>query len=139
MSALPPWAERVLRYSLVAVWLITAAVSVWELDGQSRALLAGLPAALGQPGTKTAIVLAGAAADAALGLWMAWRPGRAAYAAALLLMAVMTLLASVIQPDLWLHPLGPLSKNLPIAAVLWVLWQAAPRKAAADDGATVER
>ena len=27
------------------------------------------------------------------------------------------------QPDLWLHPLGPLSKNLPIAAALWVLWQ----------------
>jgi hypothetical protein len=27
----------------------------------------------------------------------------------------------VLNPGLWLHPLGPLLKNIPIAAVLWVL------------------
>lgn len=129
MNALPVATERLLRYSLVAVWLITAIVSVWELHGQSRALLAGLPAALQTPGWTAALILGGAAADAVLGGWMAWRPGRAAYAAALALMATMTVLATVIQPDLWLHPLGPLTKNLPIAAILWVLLQATPRAA----------
>ena len=36
---------QLLRGSLVVVWLATAVVSVWELHGQSRELLAGLPTA----------------------------------------------------------------------------------------------
>ena len=117
---------QLLRGSLVVVWLATAVVSVWELHGQSRELLAGLPTAwagghaLWLP---TAIILAGAAADAVLGLWLALRPGRKAYGAALLMMLAMTVLATAIQPAWWLHPFGPLTKNLPIAAILWVLLQ----------------
>ena len=117
---------RLLRASLVVVWLATAVVSVWELHGQSRELLAGLPTAWTEGNTSwlpTAIILAGAAADAVLGLWLALRPGRKAYGAALLIMLAMTLLATAIQPAWWLHPFGPLTKNLPIAAILWVLLQ----------------
>ena len=117
---------RLLRASLVVVWLATAVVSVWELHGQSRELLAGLPTAWAEghaPWLPTAIILAGAAADAVLGLWLALRPGRKAYGAALLMMLAITLLATAIQPAWWLHPFGPLTKNLPIAAILWVLLQ----------------
>ena len=117
---------QLLRGSLVVVWLATAVVSVWELHGQSRELLAGLPTAwagghaLWLP---TAIILAGAAADAVLGLWLALRPGRKAYGAALLMMLPIPLQAQAIHPPWWLHPFGPLTKNLPIAAILWVLLQ----------------
>ena len=117
---------QLLRASLVLVWLATAVVSVWELHGQSRELLAGLPTAWTEGNTSwlpTAIILAGAAADAVLGLWLALRPGRKAYGAALLVMLAMTLLATAIHPAWWLHPFGPLTKNLPIAAILWVLLQ----------------
>ena len=117
---------QLLRSSLVVVWLATAVVSVWELHGQSRELLAGLPTAWAgghAPWLPTAIILAGAAADAVLGLWLALRPGRKAYGAALLMMLAMTLLATAIQPAWWLHPFGPLTKNLLIAAILWVLLQ----------------
>ena len=114
-----PAHRRLLRYSLVFVWLATAVVSVWELDGQSRQLLATLP--FNSPASITALVLAGAAADAVVGLWIALWPGRAAYAVALLLMVAMTLLATAIEPAWWLHPFGPLTKNLPIAAILIVL------------------
>ena len=117
---------RLLRASLVVVWLATAVVSVWELHGQSRELLAGLPTAWTEGNTSwlpTAIILAGAAADAVLGLWLALRPGRKAYGAALLMMLAMTVLATAIQPAWWLHPFGPLTKNLPIAAILSVLRQ----------------
>ena len=117
---------QLLRASLVVVWLATAVVSVWELHGQSLELLAGLPTAWTKGNTSwlpTAIILAGAAADAVLGLWLALRPGRKAYGAALLVMLAMTLLATAIHPAWWLHPFGPLTKNLPIAAILWVLLQ----------------
>ena len=117
---------QLLRASRVVVWLATAVVSVWELHGQSRELLAGLPTAWTEGNTSwlpTAILLAGAAADAVLGLWLALRPGRQAYGAALLMMLIMTLLATAIHPAWWLHPFGPLTKNLPIAAILWVLLQ----------------
>lgn len=117
---------QLLRASLVLVWLATAVVSVWELHGQSRELLAGLPSAWTEGNTSwlpTAIILAGAATDAVLGLWLALRPGRKAYGAALLVMLAMTLLATAIHPAWWLHPFGPLTKNLPIAAILWVLLQ----------------
>jgi len=117
---------NLLRTSLVVVWLATAWVSVWELHGQSRELLAGLPTGWTEgraPWLPTAIILAGAAADALLGLWLALRPGRKAYGAALLMMAAMTVLATAIHPAWWLHPFGPLTKNLPIATILWVLLQ----------------
>lgn len=112
--------DRLLRLSLVAVWLMTAAVSLVELNGQSRQVLADAgvasPAWLVQ-----GLIVVGAVADLLVGVAL-WRwPGRASYLAALALMASMTLAATVLQPSLWLHPLGSLLKNLPIAAVLWHL------------------
>ena len=45
---------------------------------------------------------------------------------ALLAMLGMTLVATVMLPALWLHPLGPLTKNVPIAVVLWMLMRRSP-------------
>ncbi len=115
-----PWDDRrLLRWSLVCVWLVTALVSLWEWNGQSRALLASLPPHL--DGAKPWLIGAGAAADLLLALWLAWWPGRAAYAAALIVMLAMTALATLIQPDWWLHPFAPLVKNIPIAVILVIL------------------
>ena len=112
---------RWLRLSLVFVWLWTAFASLWEWNGQSLALLATLPDTW--PWLKPALIGGGAAVDAMLGLWLWWRPGRLAYGTALIAMGVMTVLATAIDPGWWLHPLGPLSKNIPIAAALLLLWR----------------
>lgn len=114
-----PLEKRYLRLSLVFVWLWTAVVSVWELQGQSRELL--VAGGVSDTNVANALVLAGAALDAILGLWLLLRPTRPAYLLALATMLVMTLVATLLSPYLWLHPLGPLSKNIPIAVVLWVL------------------
>ena len=108
-----------LRLSLAAVWLFTAAVSLWELHGQSRALL--VAGGIASAPLADGLVIAGALVDALLGLCILLRPTRWVYASALAAMVVMTLLASWMLPELWLHPLGPLSKNLPIAVLLWAL------------------
>ena len=111
--------RRLLRYSLVAVWLGTAIVSLAEWRGQSRDLLQA--SGFIQPAWHNGLIGAGVAVDLLLGFALWSRPTRATYIAALCVMALMTALATVLQPNLWLHPLGPLLKNLPIAAVLWVL------------------
>jgi hypothetical protein len=113
-----------LRLSIVFVWLATAAVSVWELQGQSAQLL--LAAGVRDPALARWLILAGAGVDAALGLAMLLWPARSSYLAALAVMGLMTLVATVIDPSLWLHPLGPLTKNLPIAALLFILAKAKP-------------
>jgi hypothetical protein len=39
-------------------------------------------------------------------------------------MLLMTLVATILYPSLWLHPLGPLTKNIPAAAALLILAKA---------------
>ncbi len=113
--------RRWLLASLVAVWIGTAAVSALGLHTEGRDLL--VAAGLRNEFWIAALILSGAAADLAVGLWLWWRPGRPAYAAALALMGTMTVTATVLLPDLWLDPLGRLLKNLPIAAILCALWR----------------
>ena len=113
-----------LRHSLIAVWLITIAVSVLEWNGQSLALLQqggirSLPLAHG-------LTAAGVALDVVVALALALRPGRAAYALAAGCVVGLTLVATALLPALWLHPIGPLSKNLPVLAILFVLWRRSP-------------
>lgn len=116
--------DLLLRASLVAVWLFTAVASIVELNGQSREVLAA--AGIASPAWLVQLlIVGGAAADLVVGIAL-WRwPGRASYGTAFALMLAMTLVATVLQPSLWLHPLGPLLKNLPIAALLWHLYRRA--------------
>lgn len=109
---------RWLHLSVVAVWLATAVVSLQQWHVQSSTLLqeAGLA-----PGWHGWLIGGGAAADLLLGLWLWLRPSRLACGAALAGMAIMTIAATALLPGLWLHPLGPLTKNLPIAAALLLL------------------
>jgi len=106
------------RYSLLLLWLHTGLVSLWELHGQSLGLLQ--TAGLGGP-LAMAVILAGAGLDLLLGaaLWR-WHT-RPVYRLAGLAMLLMTLVGSALLPTLWLHPLGPLSKNLAVGALLYLL------------------
>ncbi len=105
--------------SLVLVWLVTAAVSLWELNGQSLALTH--QAGVHDPDWSRRAILAGVAVDIVLGLAIWARPTRLVFLAAFVAMLGMTLIATLLEPAWWLHPFGPLLKNVPIAAVLWAL------------------
>ncbi|MDR0481320.1 MAG: DoxX-like family protein [Gallionellaceae bacterium] len=120
-------ALRLMRVSLVVVWLGTALVSALDFRGWSgldhegaRLLAAG---GIGDTRWQALLIWTGLLADLTVGLALCFKPGRASYCAALGLMIVMTLTGTVLQPALWLHPLGPLLKNLPIAAMLYFLLQ----------------
>lgn len=108
-----------LRGSLVAVWLITAGVSVLEADGQSAALLA--QAGVHSPRVASFLLWGGVAFDLAVALLLWRRPGRSSATVALGATLLLTAITTAVLPAMWLHPLGPLSKNLPILAALLVL------------------
>ncbi len=113
----------VARAGLIALWLATGVVSLIGLDGQSRALMvsAGTPEVWIAP-----VIVAGALADLLIGLAM-WRWHRRwVYRLAGAAMLLMTAVATVILPTLWLDPLGSLTKNLPIAILLLILDEDAP-------------
>ena len=108
-----------MRISLIVVWLGTALVSAIEHRGQSVEILA--QAGIRDASWQSALIWSGLLADALIGLALWFKPGKASYGAALALMLVMTVIATMLAPSLWLHPLGPLLKNLPIAAMLFYL------------------
>lgn len=122
------WALPVLRMALAALWIWTAVVSFGLYPVQdSLALLARV----GLHGAAASIALYGAAMlDLLLGLATLWVPrGRrgAVWAAQLALVAGYTVLVTLFLPEQWLHPYGPISKNLPIMAAIVLLWALEPR------------
>lgn len=119
---LPP-----LRGTIALVWLWTGAVSLGLYPVQdSYALLARV----GLHGALATLALYGAALlDVAFGLLTLLLPaGRrgALWAAQLLLIAGYTVLITLFLPEYWLHPYGPLSKNLPMMAAIALLWALEP-------------
>lgn len=123
------WAQPLLRVALAALWIWTAMVSfgLYPVAG-SLALLARV----GLHGAMASLALHGAAAlDLLLGLLTLaaparWRPW--VWAAQLALIAGYTALITLFLPEDWLHPYGPISKNLPIMAAIALLWALEPRR-----------
>ncbi|MFC4158707.1 SDR family oxidoreductase [Chitinimonas lacunae] len=109
-----------LRLSLAVVWIVTAVVSVFFYPvTDSLELLART----GISGAAGPLALYGAAGlDLLFGLGMLFLPRRRLlYKAQIGLILFYTLTISLFLPEFWFHPYGPLLKNLPMLAVLWVL------------------
>jgi len=116
------WLLSVLRTSIVAVWLVTAIVSygLYPVEA-SYELLArtGIPAAL-QP-----LMLYGAATfDLLLGLGILLLSRRRwLWLMQLGLIGFYTIVIAIKLPEFLLHPYGPLIKNLPMLAAIWLLYE----------------
>lgn len=118
-AALAVWRAPLLRLALAAVWLITAWVSLfaWPI-ADSLALLART----GLNGDLALAALIGAALlDAAIGLATLFAPGRRLWLGQMALIAGYSAVIAVCLPEFLIHPYGPVSKNLPILAVLILL------------------
>lgn len=118
-AAIAAWATPLLKLSLALLWWMTALVSsgLYPL-ADSLALLAPL----GLPHVVALLLLYGAAAlDFTLGLATLWWPSRRLWWLQIGLILGYTLIISLTLPHFWLHPFGPILKNLPILALLFVL------------------
>jgi len=111
--------RRLIRFTLAVVWLATGVLSL-GIYPQADSL--GLLERVGLHGAfaLTALYLA-AVLDIALGLLTLCRPGKFLWRAQAMLIAAYTLVISLWLPEFWLHPFGPILKNLPILMLLWLL------------------
>ena len=117
----------VLRAALALLWIWTAIVSFGLYPVQdSYALLARV----GLHGAWASLALYGAAAlDLALGVLTLAAPARwrrPMWLAQMALIAGYTLLITAFLPEYWLHPYGPIAKNLPLLALVALLWALEP-------------
>ncbi|MFO1400767.1 MAG: SDR family oxidoreductase [Steroidobacteraceae bacterium] len=117
--ALASWQRPLLRYSLAAVWTLSALASLFAFPRvDSMALLARV----GLSGVTAAACLYGASAiDLLLGIATLARPYRGTWIAQLALILGYTVVIVVAMPEWLWHPFGPILKNLPMLAILVVL------------------
>ncbi len=116
------WLLPILRVSIGLVWLGTGVVSLGIYPVESSyALLART----GMPEPLMPLFLYGAAAlDIALGiLTLLPKRSRWLWAGQAALVLGYTVIISWKLPEFWLHPYGPVLKNLPFLAALWILYE----------------
>lgn len=122
LSALLGWLQPLLRVSIAAVWLVAGVVSmgIYPVE-ESYTLLARV----GITGNLAPITLYGAAAiDMAFGLGTLFlRRRKFLWIAQAVLIVLYTLTITFFLPEFWLHPFGPLVKNLPILAAIWLMYE----------------
>jgi uncharacterized protein YbjT (DUF2867 family) len=116
-----------LRLAVAGVWIWTGIVSLGLYPvAHSYDLLArvGVTGSLAPPALYGAAVLDLALGVLTLAAPAGWR--RWTWATQLVLIGVYTVLISLFLPEYWLHPYGPLSKNLPMMAAIALLWALEP-------------
>jgi uncharacterized protein YbjT (DUF2867 family) len=116
------WLLPLLRSSVAAVWLITAAVSfgLYPPEDSYRLLeRSGVPSAMAP------LMLYGAATlDLLIGLGILLLRKRGwLWLLQLGLIGFYTVYIALRLPEFLLHPYGPLSKNLPMLAAIWLLYE----------------
>jgi len=111
--------NRVIRYSLAIVWIITGLLSLGIFPQQaSFALLERI----GIEGTAASVALyLGSTADIALGMLTLLRPSKTLWQTQGAVVLLYTIVISIGLPEFWLHPFGPILKNIPFLTLLWLL------------------
>lgn len=115
------WMLPLLRVSIALVWIVTGLLSFGLYPvSESLALLerTGLTGAIARVALYVAATL-----DLVLGFAMLWplRRRQLVYLAQIALILGYTAIITVALPEFWSHPYGPVLKNLPLLAALWLL------------------
>jgi hypothetical protein len=109
-----------LRFSIAFVWIFTGIVSfgIYPVE-ESYKLLSNV----GISGWLAPVMLYGAAIfDICLGIaTLVMSKRRLLWMTQLALIIFYTIVISWKMPEFWLHPYGPLLKNIPMVALIWAL------------------
>lgn len=109
------------RLSLSLLWISTGVVSLFfarDIGYQvlSKADITGWMA--------DATINIGSILDIVIGIWLLiGKNMRLCYFLQLLTISIYSLLLTLIDPRFWLHPFGPLTKNIPIFVMVFYLYK----------------
>lgn len=110
---------KLMRYTLATVWLVTGVLSL-GIYPQRESL--DLLAHVGLTGTPAQFALYGSASlDIMLGVLTLTHPSAMLWRAQAALVIAYSTIITFCLPVYWLHPFGPVLKNLPILLLLWLL------------------
>ena len=127
-SARLAWLLPLMRVSLALVWIVTGIVSlgVYPFE-QSYALLARAGVT---PAWQPTMLYGAAIFDLLLGIATLWpsRHRRRVWTVQAALILFYTAVITLHLPEFWLHPYGPVLKNIPILAMLLTLYMLEDRK-----------
>jgi uncharacterized protein YbjT (DUF2867 family) len=116
------WLLPLLRGTIALVWIVTGLVS---LGIYPVAASYGLLARAGVPPAMAPLMLyGGAVLDLLLGILSLSRQRRPwVWQVQMAVIAVYTVIVSVRLPEFWLHPYGPILKNIPLLVAIWIVYE----------------
>ena len=116
------WLLPVLRWSIGLVWIVTGIVSLWVYP--ATASFALLEHAGVSRNWAPAALYGAATLNIVLGL-ASLLPGRRQWLWLLQIALILayTLVISIALPEYWAHPYGPVLKNLPMVAGIWMVYE----------------
>lgn len=108
------------RLSLGFLWVFTGITSQFFAQDIGYEVLAagGITGSLANFS-----ILSGSVLDVVIGIWLvAGFKLKLCYLVQLAVIVSYTLLLSIIEPAFWLHPFGPLTKNIPLLVMIYYLY-----------------
>lgn len=109
------------RVSLAILWVFTGISSEFFAKDIGFEVLSSA----GITGQFASVLISlGSLADVVVGLWVLFGVKlRLCYLVQMVLIVGYSILLSFIAPDFWLHPFGPITKNIPILVFIYYLYQ----------------
>ena len=107
------------RLSLAFLWFFTGITSAFFAKDIGYEVLAngGITGILA-----TLSIFSGSVLDVAIGIWLlTGKRLKICYLVQMVVIALYTLLLSVIDPSFWIHPFGPLTRNIPLLVMIYYL------------------
>lgn len=109
------------RVSLAILWVFTGITSEFFAKDIGFEVLSSA----GITGQFASVLISlSSLADVVVGLWVLFGAKlRLCYLVQMVLIVGYSILLSFIAPDFWLHPFGPITKNIPILVFIYYLFQ----------------
>jgi hypothetical protein len=112
--------ELTARISLSFLWIFTGITSVFFAKDIGYEVLeqGGITGPLAN-----FCILIGSSLDVLIGFWilLKWKM-KFCYMLQLIVIVSYTLMLTTIEPSYWLHPFGPLTKNIPLLVMIYFLY-----------------
>jgi hypothetical protein len=108
------------KLSLAFLWIFTGLTSIFFAPEIGYQILesAGIDDALAD-----VCVMGGAVADVVMGIWVLTNKyQRLCFYTQVGIILTFTVLLTIIAPAFWLHPFGPVTKNIPILVLIWIYY-----------------